>query len=75
MPCGRKMVQPGLEARLAQNCQPNSCATHLHVQAVAPIQELGVCVCCAEQCHDACQIISLRAISGCWSFSKFLQLP
>ena len=47
MPCGRKMVQPGLEARLAQNCQPNSCATHLHVQAVAPIQELGVCVCAA----------------------------
>lgn len=31
-----------------------------------------MCVRCAEQCHDVCQIISLRAVSGCWSFSKFL---
>lgn len=32
-----------------------------------------VCVFCyPEQRHDICHTISLRAISGCWGFSKFL---
>lgn len=69
----RKVMELGLEARLAQSYQSQLLCSPLPCTSGVTYSGSRVCViCCTEHCDDMCQTNRLGTIAGCWGFNKVL---